>query len=103
MPSATMSKAKSSPLLKGATEILADLLLCDETAVTPGALLVKDLGMDSLDRVEIVMQLEEKLLAGGAIDEEEAEGWKTVGDVFRTIETANERKTAREPAQDHHA
>lgn len=87
-----MSRAKSSPLAKGAMEILADLLACDQTSITPGALLVDDLGMDSLDRVEIVMQLEEKLLAGGAIDEEEAEGWKTVSDVFHTLETANGRK-----------
>lgn len=73
-------------LEKRVKEILADLLLCDEMVLTPGALLTEDLGMDSLDRVEIVMQLEDQVLSGGAIDEEDADNWNTVADVLRTVE-----------------
>lgn len=45
---------------------------------------VEDLNLDSLDLVELVMTLEEKL--GKEISDEEAEGLKTVGDVVRFIE-----------------
>jgi acyl carrier protein len=68
-------------------EILASVLLFDEAQFTPDAALEDDLGMDSLDRIEIVMKLEEELLpAGTGIDEEEADAWKTVGQVFATVQ-----------------
>lgn len=44
------------------------------------------LGIDSLDLVELVMQLEEEF----DINMEETEGMKTVKDVVRYIETAKE-------------
>ncbi|WP_313119377.1 acyl carrier protein [Proteiniclasticum ruminis] len=44
------------------------------------------LGIDSLDLVELVMQLEEEF----DINMEETEGMKTVEDVVRYIETAKE-------------
>ncbi|WP_312712317.1 acyl carrier protein [Proteiniclasticum ruminis] len=44
------------------------------------------LGIDSLDLVELVMQLEEEF----DINMEEIEGMKTVEDVVRYIETAKE-------------
>ena len=44
------------------------------------------LGIDSLDLVELVMQLEEEF----DISMEETEGMKTVEDVVRYIETAKE-------------
>ena len=46
------------------------------------------LGIDSLDLVELVMQLEEEF----DINMEETEGMKTVEDVVRYIETAKEAK-----------
>ena len=39
--------------------IIAEQLLMDEEEVTPGANLCDDLGADSLDCVELVMQIEE--------------------------------------------
>jgi acyl carrier protein len=65
--------------------ILADQLCVEEGALTPKALLTEDLGMDSLDRVETVMRLEEDVLGGGQIDEEAAEGWMTVQDVLDSL------------------
>lgn len=69
-----------------ATEVLSVLLMVDRDALTPKALLVEDLAMDSLDRVELVMQLEEQVLDGAEIDEDDADAWQTVDDVFQTLE-----------------
>ena len=76
-------------------EILERLLCVDEQELTPQALLVEDLGMDSLDRVEISMELEEALLEGEEIDEEIAENWKTVADVLLSVEAMVDRATHR--------
>ena len=42
-------------------KVIVDTLSCDEDKVTPEASLTDDLGADSLDAVELVMELEEKL------------------------------------------
>ena len=65
--------------------ILGDVLMVDNEMLTPGALLTEDLNMDSLDRVELTMQLEEELLNERLIDEEAADNWKTVQDVVDTV------------------
>jgi acyl carrier protein len=58
---------------------------CTEEELTPGALLDDDLGMDSLDRTELAMEIEEQLLDGDEIDAEIAGGWKTVGDLIASV------------------
>lgn len=70
--------------LEKVTNILVEQLDCDVSAVTETALVVKDLGADSLDFVEIGMSIEEEFDI--EIDESEYEGLKTVGDMVRTIE-----------------
>ena len=67
------------------TDILVEQLECDPSAVTETALVVKDLGADSLDFVEIGMSVEEEFDI--EIDESEYESLKTVGDIVRTIES----------------
>lgn len=67
------------------TDILVEQLECDASAVTETALVVKDLGADSLDFVEIGMSVEEEFDI--EIDESEYESLKTVGDIVRTIES----------------
>jgi acyl carrier protein len=69
--------------------ILEETLARGREELTPLALLVEDLGMDSLDRVEIGMALEEEFDVK-RIDEDEAESWRTVADVQATA-----RKMAR--------
>ena len=67
--------------------ILENILARDRGELTPLALLVEDLGMDSLDRVEITMALEEELeeeFVMKHIDEHEADLWRTVSDVQNT-------------------
>ena len=66
-------------------DILVEQLECDADAVTDTALVVKDLGADSLDFVEIGMSVEEEFDI--EIDESEYEGLQSVGDIVRTIES----------------
>ncbi|MDU9763036.1 acyl carrier protein [Helicobacter pylori] len=55
----------------------------DAAQVTPEAKFVKDLGVDSLDIVELIMALEERF--GIEIPDEQAEKIVNVGDVMRYI------------------
>ncbi|MEJ8624001.1 acyl carrier protein [Helicobacter pylori] len=64
--------------------VIAEQLNIDASQVTPEAKFVKDLGVDSLDIVELIMALEEKF--GIEIFDEQAEKIVNVGDVMRYIE-----------------
>ncbi len=64
--------------------VIAEQLNIDASQVTPEAEFVKDLGVDSLDIVELIMALEEKF--GIEIPDEQAEKIVNVGDVMRYIE-----------------
>ncbi|MCQ2886469.1 acyl carrier protein [Helicobacter pylori] len=64
--------------------VIADQLNIDASQVTPEAKFVKDLGVDSLDIVELIMALEERF--GVEISDEQAEKIVNVGDVMRYIE-----------------
>jgi acyl carrier protein len=79
-----MKAATQAALEQKTREILAELLARDENEMTPVAELAQDLGMDSIDRIEIAMRLEDELLEN-SIDEDEAEGWRTVADVLATV------------------
>jgi acyl carrier protein len=65
--------------------IIVDQLGIDAARVTPEAELVKNLGADSLDFVELVMALEEEFDI--AIPDERAEKLCKVGDVVSYLET----------------
>ncbi|KHL82944.1 acyl carrier protein [Helicobacter pylori] len=64
--------------------VIAEQLNVDAAQVTPEAKFVKDLGVDSLDIVELIMALEERF--GIEIPDEQAEKIVNVGDVMRYIE-----------------
>ncbi len=64
--------------------VIAEQLGIDVSQVTPEAKFVKDLGVDSLDIVELIMALEERF--GIEISDEQAEKIVNVGDVMRYIE-----------------
>lgn len=66
--------------------IVSDQLSCDPENLTKDSDFVKDLGADSLDIVELVMELEEEF--GISIPEEEADKVRTVGDAIEHIEAA---------------
>nr|WRE08377.1 acyl carrier protein [Helicobacter pylori] len=64
--------------------VIAEQLNVDAVQVTPEAKFVKDLGVDSLDIVELIMALEERFNI--EISDEQAEKIVNVGDVMRYIE-----------------
>ncbi|MBQ2301764.1 MAG: acyl carrier protein [Oscillospiraceae bacterium] len=67
-------------------EILCDQLEIDPDEVTLDTDLVKDLGADSLDLVDVVMSLEDEF--DKEIPDEDVENIKTVGDIVSYIENS---------------
>ena len=65
-------------------ETIAEQLNKDASAITVDNELVADLGADSLDAVEIVMNLEEEF--GVTVPDVDASQIKTVGDIVKLIE-----------------
>ena len=59
-------------------EVVIDKLGVDEAAITEEAHFVNDLGADSLDTVELIMEFEKEFNV--SIPDEEAEKIQTVGD-----------------------
>ncbi|MFX3624624.1 MAG: acyl carrier protein [Ectobacillus sp.] len=72
-------------VLERVTKIIVDRLGVEETEVTPSASFKEDLGADSLDVVELVMQLEDEFEM--EISDEDAEKIATVGDAVSYIES----------------
>ena len=71
-------------------KIIVDQLQVDEAEVTPGASFQEDLGADSLDVVELVMQFEEAFDI--QIPDDEASGIRTVKDAVAYIEANKKDK-----------
>ena len=67
------------------TTIIANQLSIDKADITMDSEIIKDLGADSLDIVEMLMGLEDEY--GMSIPDEVAAGLKTVGDIVRLIES----------------
>ena len=66
--------------------IIVDKLGVDETEVTTAASFTDDLGADSLDTVELIMEFEKEFDI--QIPDDKAEKIATVGDAISFIETA---------------
>ena len=64
--------------------IIVEQLGVDEEEVTPDASFVDDLGADSLDTVELVMEFEDEFEIN--IPDEDAEKIQTVGDAVKYIQ-----------------
>jgi acyl carrier protein len=64
--------------------IIVDKLGVDESEVTPQASFTNDLGADSLDTVELIMEFEKEFNI--AIPDDQAEKISTVGEAIKYIE-----------------
>jgi acyl carrier protein len=78
-----MSDILSDKDLKAVQDIIIEQLEVQESQLTAEARLVEDLGADSLDKVEIVMQVEERFDV--SVPDEVAEGVSTVGDLCEAL------------------
>lgn len=63
--------------------LIAEKLSVDITEVVDGASFVKDLGADSLDTVELIMDFEKEF--GLAIPDDQAEKFTSVGEAIQYI------------------
>ncbi len=73
-----------SEIQEKVVKIIVDKLGVKESEVTPEATFTGDLGADSLDTVELVMEFEKAF--GIQVEDEAAEKFQTVGDVIAYIE-----------------
>lgn len=74
-----------SQVIEKVQEIVKDKLNVELSEITPEANFAADLGADSLDTVELIMELEKEF--GIQIPDEEAQQIKTVGDAVAYIES----------------
>lgn len=65
-------------------EIIVEKLGVDEGEVTPEASFTNDLGADSLDTVELIMEFEKEFNV--SIPDEQAENIQTVGEAIKYLE-----------------
>lgn len=90
--SATAQPQKPRTVEEKITGIIVEHLGVDEKQVVPTARLKEDLGADSLDVVELTMQMEEAFDL--ELSDEQCGSWKTVGDVFQTVHAELDKKKA---------
>jgi len=76
----------SNDLAAKITAIIVDKLGVDEDDINPEASFTNDLGADSLDTVELIMELEKEFDI--TIPDEDAENIATVGDALSYVEKA---------------
>jgi acyl carrier protein len=70
--------------LENLRDILSEEFEIDRDAVTEGADLYEDLGIDSIDAVDLIVRLRE--LTGKKVPPEQFKTVRSVGDVMRVIE-----------------
>ena len=75
-----------SSIAERVTKIIVDKLGVDESEVTPEASFTNDLGADSLDTVELIMEFEKEFDL--SIPDEQAENIHTVGHAIEYLEKA---------------
>lgn len=81
-----------SSIAERVSKIIVDKLGVDESEVTPDASFTNDLGADSLDTVELIMEFEKEFDI--SIPDEQAENIQTVGQAVKYLEANSESKKA---------
>ncbi|MFO7749233.1 MAG: acyl carrier protein [Desulfobacteraceae bacterium] len=72
-------------IVNSVNQILAEEFEIDPDLLKPEALLNEDIGLDSLDAVDLIVMVDKEL--GVRIEEEEARNLKTLEDVYKTIDS----------------
>ena len=67
-------------------KLVAEHLGVDIAKAADDADLIDDLGADSLDVVELTIAVEDEFRLEKSIPDDEADKWRTVGDMLRTVE-----------------
>ncbi len=65
-------------------DIIVDQLEVDEAEVTLDAMILEDLGADSIDVVDLIMSIEDEFEI--EVPDEDVDGIKTVGDIVKYVE-----------------
>ena len=65
-------------------QVLVKEFEIDAALLKPNALLYEDIGLDSLDAVDLIVMVDKEL--GVRIEEEEARAIRTLEDVYQTID-----------------
>jgi acyl carrier protein len=73
-----------SEVLARFSEMVAEVRRIDVNQVTPASRLAEDLGADSIDLVELMLDAEHEF--GINIEKQQAQSLRTVGDIARFIE-----------------
>jgi len=71
-------------MLEQIKPLMAEALNLEADQITLEATLKDDLGIDSLDAVELIMELEDEF--GVKIEDAEAQAFVTIADIVRTLE-----------------
>ena len=79
-----LKQSKMSDIASKVKGIIVEKLGVDESEVTPEASFTNDLGADSLDTVELIMELEKEFNV--SIPDEQAENITTVGQAISYLE-----------------
>ena len=83
-PELTLKKEEMSDVKSKVVSIIVDKLGVEEGEVSNEASFTNDLGADSLDTVELIMEFEKEFNI--AIPDDQAENIQTVGDAIEYIE-----------------
>ncbi|MFK2929320.1 acyl carrier protein [Dyella agri] len=76
-------------ILERLRDVLRDTFEIEPARVTPSAHLFTDLGLDSIDAVDLAIQVQE--MTGMRIKPEDFKNVRTVGDVVSTVRSLLER------------
>ncbi|MDA3915353.1 MAG: acyl carrier protein [Deltaproteobacteria bacterium] len=71
-------------IIKIVNQVLEEEFEIDAELLTPESLLYEDIGLDSLDAVDLIVMVDKQL--GVRIEEEEARSISTLGDVYKIID-----------------
>lgn len=72
------------------TLTLVEMFEVDSTAISPGAKLYEDLGLDSIDAIDMAVKMQE--ITGERFDEPTLRKIRTVGDIVDQVEAALRRR-----------